>query len=256
MEKITKVVRVAFGIPWLVVGAQHFIYVEFVSRLVPAFMPLKTFWAYFTGAAMIAAGVSFVTGKKAALAAVMLGAMLTTFIVLIHIPALIVKGGVLAAWTRPLQDVAIACAALMLASVLSKRESENRVLKIVADSSRYLFAALLIVFGIEQFLNLDFHTAKVAEYLPLRGFWVFLNGAALITGGALILADRKAKFAAVSLGMLMLAFNLLHHVYLLASGWHNALYWTGAMLDLAITCGAFVLALSLAKGAEERDVIL
>lgn len=247
MKKIIKIVRVAFAAVWLVIGAQHFMYVDFVAKLVPAFMPAKTFWAYFTGAAMIVAGISFVVNKKSSLAAVLLGAMLTVFILLIHVPALIGNPSAIAAWTRPLQDLSIACSAFMLAGVLSKREIENRTLDIIVNLSRYLFAILLISFGIEQFLNLDFLTARVPDYLPLRMFWTYLTGIAMIITGVSVLINKKARLAAILLGTLMLTLNLLSHVYLLANDLHNALYWTAAMLDLAITCGVFILAIILQK---------
>lgn len=256
MEKIIKVVRVAFALPWLVIGAQHFMYANFVAQLVPAFMPVRIFWAYFTGAAMIAAGISFIFNRKSALAAFLLGAMLTTFILLIHVPALLVKGFAVAAWTRPLQDLAIACAAFMLAGISAKPEIENRALNTTADLSRYIFAVLLIIFGTEQFLNLDFQTAKVADYLPLRMFWVYLTGAAMVVAGVCVLINWKARFAAFALGTLLLILNLLLHVYLLANAPQIPLVWTAAMLDLAITCGVFILASTLPKETEKSDIIL
>ncbi|MGI8786904.1 MAG: hypothetical protein ACR2HG_03985 [Pyrinomonadaceae bacterium] len=243
MKKYTRAVQIIFAVPWLIFGVQHFLYADFVAGLVPAYFPLRHFWALFTGAAMIAAGLSFIFNRLALPAAVLLGVMLLIFILLIHVPTLASEpfGGT--NLTRALQDIAIMSAAFMLARVLSK--SDDGILKSVAKISLYLFALCLIAFGIEQFLNLDFLTAKVPDYFPLRIIWVYLTGVTMIAAGAMILFNKRARAAAILLGALMLALNLFQHVYILANDLHNAIAWTGAMLDLTLTCGAFILVLSL-----------
>jgi uncharacterized membrane protein YphA (DoxX/SURF4 family) len=91
-------------------------------------------------------------------------------------------------------------------------------------------------------MNLDFLTAKVPVYLPLRMFWVYLTGMWLIITGASVLINKKARLFAVALGAVLLIINLLNYVPALASESRSALLLTAAMLDLAITCGVFILA--------------
>ncbi len=124
MEKHIKIIRLLFAVPWLVFGGQHFLYADFVAGLVPALLRLKLFWAYLTGAAMIAAGISFIVHRFASLAAVLLGVMLTIFILLIHVPALLTQPFNVAVLTRHLQDAALACASFLLAGVLSNEETK------------------------------------------------------------------------------------------------------------------------------------
>jgi uncharacterized membrane protein len=250
MKKTIRVVQAVFGVPWLVFGIQHFMYADFVASLVPAYFPARLFFAYFTGAAMFAAGVSLIVNIKARLAAMLLGIMLLIFVLLIHVPKLASDSTVMMAWTRALQDVAIASAAFMLAGALSKQESQNGVLKLAAKLGFYTFAVLLIVFGFHQFFNLDFLPAKVAPYLPLRVFWVYITGSAMVLTAVTVFIGMKTTVTALALGGWMLVLNLLLHVYLLAGSPHNPIYWTGAMLELAITCGVFVLA-----GASLRPVV-
>lgn len=250
MKKIIRIVQIMFGVPWLIFGTQHFLYVDFVAQLVPAYFPARWFWAYLTGAAMITAGVSLIVNIKARLAAALLGVMLLMFVLLLHVPKIAGDPSTIN-WTRTLQDLAIASTAFMLAGALSKSKIENDVLDKIAKLSRYVFAILLIVFGVQQFLNLDFLTAKVAPYLPLRIFWVYLTGATMVITGASVLIIKKARLAAFALGTLMLILNLLMHVYLLASSLHTPLLWTAAMLDLAITCGVFILAATTPQESAE-----
>ncbi|HLA96341.1 MAG TPA: hypothetical protein VK612_11520 [Pyrinomonadaceae bacterium] len=165
MKIILRVVQVAFGIPWLVFGVQHFMYADFVAGLVPAYLPFRLFLAYFTGTAMLAAGISLITNIKAHLAPFWLGVMMLSFILLIHVPKISGEPSSLMTWTRALQDVAIALVAFMLAAELSKDKLAS-----FARYASYVFAALLVVFGIHQFLDLDFLVTKTAPYLPLRIF--------------------------------------------------------------------------------------
>ena len=225
-------------------------YADFVAGLVPAYFPARIFWAYLTGAAMVAAGVSFIVNRKSSLAAVLLGAMLVIFILLIHIPKLSVAPTAID-WTRALQDLAIAASAFILAGALSKREESNKFFEIAAVSSRYLLAILLIIFGVQQFLNLDFLTAKVPDYLPLRIFWAGLLGAWMILTGVSNLINKKARLTAILLGVFLLVINLLFHSNQLVNNWEAPLNWTAAMLDLAITCGVFFLAAASPKENQE-----
>jgi len=47
----------ALAITCAVFGVDHFLYVDFVASLVPAWIPHHVFWAHFCGAALIAAGM-------------------------------------------------------------------------------------------------------------------------------------------------------------------------------------------------------
>lgn len=67
-------------------GVQHFVYIDFVSQLVPSWVPEPRFWAWLTGAALIAGGVGILIPKTARLAATMSGIMIFLWVVLLHIP--------------------------------------------------------------------------------------------------------------------------------------------------------------------------
>lgn len=252
MKNFIRIVQMFFGAAWLIFGTQHFWYVDAVAKMVPEYFPARRFWAYLVGAAMIAAGLSLIAGIKARLAAVLLGVMLLMFFLTIQVPKMIGGNWSAVNWTRIFQDFAIAAAAFMLAWILSKREeSEPDVWKKIAGLSHYVFAALLIVFGIGQFFNLDFLTAKVPEYLPFRIFWVYLTGIAMIITGASVFINKKARTAAIALATFLLILNLLRYAPLFLTGAYNALLLTAAMLDLTIICGVFFLACALPQESSE-----
>ncbi len=84
--------RLSFLGPLLLAGflilgrIQHFVYADFVARLVPAWIPASHFWVYFTGMALIAGGVGMLVLRISRLAALMSGLMILLWVVLLHIP--------------------------------------------------------------------------------------------------------------------------------------------------------------------------
>jgi|SRR6185312_2052023 len=67
-------------------GIQHFVYLDFVTKLIPSWVPSPRLWVYFTGLALIAGGVGILVPKTACLAATMTGIMILLWVVLLHIP--------------------------------------------------------------------------------------------------------------------------------------------------------------------------
>jgi len=247
MNKYSRIFQILFAFPWIVFGIQHFMYAEFVATLVPAFMPFKSFWVYLTGTAMIAAGISLIVDKLSALAALSLGSMLAGFIGLIHLFVVAGDPADVKLWTRPAQDVALAAACLLLAgSGLSPSASTGaRISEKALKISRFVFALMLLAFGVQQFFDLDFVTAKVPLFVPARMFWVYLTGAALIAAAGGVIIDKKARRTAFALGFYLLAVNFLNYGVLLAKDLHNPQLWTALMLNWALTVGVFILANSL-----------
>jgi uncharacterized membrane protein len=67
-------------------GIQHFVYADFVMKLVPTWIPGSRFWVYFTGLALIAGGAGLLLPKTHRLAATLVGLMLLLWVVLLHVP--------------------------------------------------------------------------------------------------------------------------------------------------------------------------
>jgi uncharacterized membrane protein len=67
-------------------GIQHFVYADFVMKLVPSWIPSPRFWVYLTGIALIAGGIGLLLPKTQRLAATLVGIMILLWVVLLHIP--------------------------------------------------------------------------------------------------------------------------------------------------------------------------
>jgi uncharacterized membrane protein YphA (DoxX/SURF4 family) len=84
--RLADVGRFLIAISLVVFAVQHFMYARFVATLVPAWIPGRLFWAYFTGLAFVAAALAIATKNIVRLAAMLLGTMFLLWVVLLHAP--------------------------------------------------------------------------------------------------------------------------------------------------------------------------
>ena len=76
----------------VVCGIQHFVHLEFVTTLVPAYMPARVFWAQFAGVALIAGGIGIVIPRTTWLAGTMTALMIFAWVFMVHIPRALAAG--------------------------------------------------------------------------------------------------------------------------------------------------------------------
>ena len=117
MNNLPKIGKYMLIVPMAVFGLFHFMNGPGMAGMVPSFLPGGVFWVYLTGAALIAAAVGIIIGKKAKLAAQLLGLMLLLFAVLIHLPA--VAGGDQMSMGSLLKDIGLAGGVWFLSGHLS-----------------------------------------------------------------------------------------------------------------------------------------
>ncbi len=116
MQKSQMLGRIFVAVSLVVFGVQHFMYGGFVATLVPAFMPGRLFWAYFVGVAFVAAAVGIFVDMLARPAATMLGVMFFLFLILLHIPRIVVHPRDGNEWTSGLVALGMCGGAWILAT--------------------------------------------------------------------------------------------------------------------------------------------
>jgi putative oxidoreductase len=119
MNALLKSGKYLLAIPMILFGVFHFMGAENMKNMVPSYLPASIFWVYLTGAALIAAGVSIVIGKKDKLAATLLGIMMLAFVLLMHLPASI-SGQDQMAQVMMLKDLVMAGGAFLYAAHAAK----------------------------------------------------------------------------------------------------------------------------------------
>jgi len=81
--------RLFFAVAMIIFGIQHFLYVRFLSTLVPHYLPGHHLWVVGTGLALIAAGLSIATTIEDKYAAYGLFVLFFGWLVLLHAPRIL-----------------------------------------------------------------------------------------------------------------------------------------------------------------------
>jgi len=88
-QRSSRIVSSLFGVCLIVFGLSHFVYADFTATMVPAWLPAPLAIAYLTGAIHALAGACLVIGFLTRLAATVEALMMSSFVVLLHIPHVI-----------------------------------------------------------------------------------------------------------------------------------------------------------------------
>jgi uncharacterized membrane protein YphA (DoxX/SURF4 family) len=84
--RLAALARWLFGIAFVVFGSLHLQAPNWIAPLIPHWIPFHLFFAWFTGCALVAAGLSIAAHIGARLSATLLALMLFSWVVLVHAP--------------------------------------------------------------------------------------------------------------------------------------------------------------------------
>jgi uncharacterized membrane protein YphA (DoxX/SURF4 family) len=89
MNKVTLIVgRILLSLPLLVFGLGHFANAQQMAGMVPSYVPGATFWIYLTGAALLAAAASFISGIQTRKAGYGAALLLATIALTVQLPGM------------------------------------------------------------------------------------------------------------------------------------------------------------------------
>ena len=78
--------RMGVGLCAVIFGVSHFVYADFTAQMVPAWLPDRLGLAYLTGAIHALTGACLLAGLRVRVAATIEALMMTSFVLLVHIP--------------------------------------------------------------------------------------------------------------------------------------------------------------------------
>ena len=114
VERGGQLGRIGFGVCSIGHGAMHFVFLQFTADFIPAWIPLHTFWAAATGVAQIAAGLAILCHVLARPAAILLGIMYGSWVLVVHLPRVIANPSSHSEWTSMFIAMALSATALLV----------------------------------------------------------------------------------------------------------------------------------------------
>ncbi len=210
LDRIVALTNLCFAIPLAVFGAEH-LSGGIPMELVPPYMPLRLFWVYLVGFALIAAALSIATNIQVRWSGLLFGIMMFLFVAMIHFPGA-VSSGARILWTIVIREMSFGGGGWILAGIALgglRRPGRNLI-----TVGRVLIAIAAIFFGVQHFLHpLGLPGVPLKKemptWIPARAFIDYVTGAFLIAAGICFLSARKTRMAATYLGAWLLLLVVL-----------------------------------------------
>ena len=204
LDKILALTNLCFAIPLAVFGALHLFGPQFVTGIVPVYMPWRLFWVYSVGCALIASSLSIATRIAVRWSGLLFGIMMFMFVAMIHLPGSLRQPHDRIIWTIVFREMSFGGAGWILAG--SAMDGWRGLVKSTVMTVGRIFVTMaLIVFGIEHFLHATGLPGvplqkQMPTWIPGRVLIDYVTGAALLVAGGSILLNRKTRTVATCLG--------------------------------------------------------
>jgi uncharacterized membrane protein len=124
-KRSLRIAQLVFGLALIPLGLAHFFYLELTAPIIPSFIPFHTFWAYFTGAAQIAAGIGVLLNILPKLAATLDAVLLASFTFVVWIPKIVEPAPTGATWSEFTISWAVTAAAWVVAASFPTKKGES-----------------------------------------------------------------------------------------------------------------------------------
>jgi uncharacterized membrane protein len=201
LDKFVALSNLCFAVPLAAFGALHLSAVEFVTPMVPSYMPWPLFWGYFFGFALLAASLSIATKILVRWSGLLWGIAMFLFVAMMDIPGALADPKDRFGWTLAIREMAFGGGGWILAGNAMRGPGGSRLITV----GRVLIAITAIFYGVEHFLHPVARPGVPLEklmpaWIPGRLLIGYLTGVILLVAGAFMLLGKKTRMAATYLG--------------------------------------------------------
>ena len=237
-----------FGLGVIAMAVLGFALGDFIpGQPLPKWFPDRMVLAYAVAAFMLIAGAALEWRRTVVWASGAIAAYYGVVVVLLMDGRMIARNATtFLAYSNTAEQVAIFAGALIVFAATAPIEPV--LARRLTKAGQVLFGICAVLFGFAHFAYMNFTAPLVPKWLPpSQLFWGYATGVFHILGGLAILANVRARLAAILLTVMYGAFTPLVHVPLFLANPHNHGNWAENATNLVLTGAAWVVADSLAR---------
>jgi uncharacterized membrane protein len=220
---LISVGRSFFGLALLGLGAEHFIFREFVTGRAPAWPggPGELAWVYGSGVVVMLVGVAVLARRWGRPAALALGVLVLTWALLRHLPIVVADSLLGGSWTQAGKALTIFGGSFAVAATFPPVQGATaggwrRFVNTTGPFVRmgqYCLASFLILAGMQHFEYLAFVATLIPAWFPGNAiWWSQFAGVALISCGVGLLFSRTAALAGLLGGLMIFSWFWIVHL--------------------------------------------
>lgn len=210
-----------------------------VDGLQPFDAPQWGIWL--NGAVLLLGGAGLAWSRTRQPAAVALWGLLT-LLLFVHAVGLFAAPGEAVRWVSAMEVLGLLSAAMLIAG----RDRDDLKL-----AGRMAVGLMLIVFGAVHWMYVEAIAGMIPEWMPGRGLWPWVTGAANITAGLALVAGLMARLASALVGTMFASWIFLVHLPRLLAAPGDRGEWVACALAFALTGVVWTVHRALSRNGED-----
>jgi uncharacterized membrane protein YphA (DoxX/SURF4 family) len=210
------------------------------GHLSPALLPFPAgmagiaIIARITGIIFILAGICIAVKKMQVQATIITGMLFLILVLYPHLPKFFSNLHDPGEWVGFLETLALACGSFMLAASFGNK------MKIPAAVAKYIFAAILIVFGIQHIMYEEYIETLIPAWLPAITVWSWLVMAAFFLTALSIIIHVKTRLALNIAALMFLVWVFILHLPRVINTSSSDAEWMSMFIALAMSGICFI----------------
>ncbi|MES2826296.1 MAG: hypothetical protein V4732_22065 [Pseudomonadota bacterium] len=245
MKELRLAGQIFIAVAMIAFGIQHFIYLNFMTRIfapLPAWMPAHAVFAVIAGILLCLTGAAIILKKNAFNFSLALASAILLMFAIFQLPGLIGNLSNPMIWTNAGKALVLAGANLIVAGSLANdaRTGSFTLLKPLIPFGKIFLAGFFILAAIMHFLYADFVATLIPTWIPARLFWTYFAAIALIAGAVGMFIPKTEFYAAALSALMIFLWVILLHAPRALADLHDA-NETTAFFEALAMCGASLL---------------
>jgi uncharacterized membrane protein YphA (DoxX/SURF4 family) len=244
-----------YGLAAIAIGLVGLVWGDFLAVWQPVSkdFPGRTALAYAVALALLLAGSAVQWQRTAALGALILTALYSLGVILLHVPRVIAHPLIFVTWSGSAEQLALVAGGLV--AYASCAQISQPLGERLAKIGRLLFGVCLVVFCWAHIAYPKETAAAVPAWLPPgQYFWAYATAAAHLAAGIAILSGLAARAAAMLLTAMFIVFGILVLAPTIFIDPHAHFNWAANAMNFALVGSAWVIAASLAPASQNFAV--